>query len=110
MTIEQADKIDGMGIDSSNDELVLLISDHLSWDDEQTHIASLENKLAGYLNFLKTGQHLESVPAAKGLSVRVKLVHEHSPPRSALSIFQTVAAQLETMDIRFSHQPLTVSY
>jgi len=108
MTIEQADKVDGMGIDKRGSELVLLISDHLSWHNETDHVLSLEKKLDGYLQFISSGQYLESVPQARGLPVRIKLVHEHQPTSSAREVLQAVETQLNAMNIRFSYEELPV--
>ena len=106
MTIEEMDKVDGIGIDKHANELVLLISDHLSWENETAHITSLENKLGEYLTYIKSGQHLEMVPQAKDLPVRIKLVHEHRPTSTAQTILQAVEAQLSAMNIKFTHTPL----
>ncbi|WP_443751347.1 DUF6572 domain-containing protein [Asticcacaulis solisilvae] len=110
MTIQQPDTVDGMGVDKRMNELVLLISDHLPWEDEEAHLSALENKLGGYLNYLTSGQYLEAVPQSKGLPVRIKLVHEHRPTASAETILQAVEAQLVAMDIRFSHEALPTKY
>src|SRR5688572_26523145 len=110
MSIEQADKIDGMGVDTHNNELVLLISDHLSWEDEKAHVFSLENKLSGYIDYINSGQYLEPNPQFRGMSVRIKLVHKHSPTSSARTILQAVEVQLEAMSIRFSYEPLPSQY
>jgi hypothetical protein len=106
MTIEQADKVDGVGIDKHANEVVLLISDHLLWDDEGAHISSLEYKLGAYINYINSGQHLESIPQARGLPVRIRLVHEHPPTSSAQVVLRAIETQLETMKIRFSYGPL----
>ncbi len=110
MTILQANKVDGIGIDRRMNELVLLISDHLSWEDEAAHLSALENKLDGYLNYLKSGQYLEAAPQSKGLPVRIKLIREYHPTVSAEAILQTVEKQLMEVDVRFSHEALTAKY
>jgi hypothetical protein len=110
MTIEQADKIDGMGIDKRTNELVLLISDNLSWDDECTHIATLESKLSGYLTYISSGQYLESIPHAKNYPVRIKLIYEYKPTSSARVILGAVENQIHAMNILFSYEPLPSGY
>lgn len=110
MTIEQSDKVDGMGIDARLNEFVLLISDHLRWENEAVHIEALESKIGGYLNYINSGQHLEAVPRAKGLPIRIKFVHEHKPTPTAQSMLRSVKGQLEDINIRFSYESLPEGY
>jgi hypothetical protein len=110
MTIEQTDKIDGMGIDSKTNEFVLLISDHLPWHDLEVHVAALEQKIGAYLNYVNSGQHFFAVPQAKSLPVRIRVIHDHKPTILAISILESVQSQLETMNVRFSYECLPEGY
>lgn len=110
MTIEQADKVDGMGIDGEANELVLLIADHLAWDDEVIHMGALESKIGGYINFINSHQYLEFIPQARGLPVRIKLVYEHEPTSLAQTIIEEVGNQLDSINIRFSCESLPMGY
>ncbi len=56
MTIEDAAVIDGAGLDKSTGDVVLTISDHLSWDDQPVHFRLLEAKIGRYLDFVRSGQ------------------------------------------------------
>lgn len=106
MTIEQTDKVDGMGIDRSANELVLLISDHLLWHEEETHLSSLEKKLGAYLAFISSRQYLETLPQARDLPIRIRLLHEHVPTVSAQETLRSVEERLLRMGIRFSYGSL----
>ncbi len=110
MTIEQADKIDGIGIDKRLNELTLLVSDHLPWEDEAAHFRAMESKIDAYLNYLRSNQHLESIPQSKGLPIRINLLCEHSPTQNAQSILEGMRGQLESMNIRFSYDALPSGY
>lgn len=110
MTIEQADKIDGLGIDKEANELVLLISDHLPWNDEDAHLRALESKLGSYVEFLGSGQHLESVPNSRNMPVRIRLVHEYTPTESGKRFLRAVELQLVESGIRFSFGSLPTEY
>ncbi len=106
MTIEQLDKVDGLGIDGQRNETVLLISDHLSWQDQSVHFAVLEGKLSAYLNFIRSGQLYESLPSAKGLPVRIKLMHQHSPNAAAELALDATGKKLAALGVAFSHESL----
>ncbi|WP_372847477.1 DUF6572 domain-containing protein [Shewanella sp. Scap07] len=43
MTIEQLDKVDIIGVNDSNIELI--ISDHLEWDDKNEKLLLLQDKI-----------------------------------------------------------------
>lgn len=104
MTIEQADKVDGMGIDANKGEVVLMISDHLKWVDQSAHFSKLEDKLGSYINFIKSGQLEEAMPLAKGMETRIKLVHQFPPPGEARSILDSIAQQLSELRLSFSYE------
>ena len=44
MTIHDPDKIDAIGLEG-NSTAVLTISDHLDWDDENSHLEVLQEKI-----------------------------------------------------------------
>jgi hypothetical protein len=110
VTIEQADKVDSIGVDKQTHELVLTISDHLSWENEAAHLAALESKIGAYLDFLSTRQHLDSVSEAGELPVRINLFHKYEPSSFGLKTLQAIERQLATDHIRFSYGPLPAGY
>ena len=110
MTIEQADKVDGMGIDIEKGEVVLIISDHLEWADKTAHFSKLENKLGCYINFVQSGQLQEAMPQATGMGTRIKLVHQFAPPGEAKSILDSIAQQLSEMGVEFSYEGIPANY
>lgn len=111
MTIENPDTIDGVGIDRQTGEVVLLISDHLLWgDDDASHFSLLENKLGGYVNFVQSGQVLEALPGAEGRPIRIRLVHEHEPTDGAKTVLEAVRQQLAEIGLEFSYLGLPTGY
>jgi len=65
MSIEQADKIDFVNIEDKTGDVLLSISDHLSWDEgEGEHLLMLQAKLNTYLAFIEGGQMYSGVFAA----------------------------------------------
>ena len=93
-----------MGSDLANKEAVLLISDHLSWDEEASHTELLERKISSYIDFINSGQIYEKLPQASKFPVNIKLVCAHVLTPSAERMLITVAAQLKEIGIRFSHE------
>ncbi len=108
MTIEQTDKVDGIGIDRKKNEVVLIISDHLSWDNENIHINLLEKKIDGYLNYIKSGQYLDNFQDYYELPIRFNLIFQHNPPKSVSKILQILTNQLKSVNILFSYGPIHI--
>jgi hypothetical protein len=110
MTIEQADKVDGLGIDAEKGEVVLMISDHLEWVDQTTHFLKLDHKLGCYIDFVQSGQLCETMPQAKGMVTRIKLVHQFAPSVEAKSILDSITQQLSEMSVAFSYEGIPANY
>ena len=61
MTVEQIHTVDFVGIDLTG-RAVLTISDHLSWDDIESHHFTLQEKLNAYLRYIESGEMTEKRP------------------------------------------------
>jgi len=101
MTVEEAGKIDMMGLDKKTGVAVLGISDHLQWD-EVDHIPCLERKIGSYLDFIQSGQLFEMLPTAK-TPVRIELIYLHELTDTAERILQVGQQQLAEMGITFRY-------
>lgn len=67
MTVEETDKIDRLAFNRQNGDVLLVISDHLDWDEnEGEHLLALQGKLNTYLEFVESGQLYAKYPRATG--------------------------------------------
>jgi hypothetical protein len=105
VTIEQCDKIDGMGIDRATGAAILVISDHLPWDDR--HSSVLEAKLASYVRFIESGQIQEQLPSATQREIRLHM--QYRPTGFGLRFLEAAKASLASKGILFSYGPLPTS-
>jgi hypothetical protein len=110
MTIEQSDVIDFVGIDRHTGNVVLTISDHLSWEDVETHTVALRKKIDAYLAFVGGGQFVESYPKARGRNVEIRIICEHEPISTAAPIIESFRCELESLGINFSCMQLPKGY
>lgn len=69
MAIDNANVIDGIGIDKKRNALCLLLTDHLDWvtNDENTlseydHLMLLQNKINAYISYLESKQYEQQYP------------------------------------------------
>lgn len=99
MSITQTDTVDHIGI-SPEQEIVLTISDHLSWQ-EADHLALLETKLNSYLRFIASDQLLEVHPAAKYQSVVIQVVLQYEPPEQVVVVLNQIKEAIENQGIGF---------
>jgi hypothetical protein len=70
MTVEDIDKVDRLAFNRTNGDVLLVISDHLDWDEnEGEHLLALQGKLNTYLEFVESGQLYAKYPRAIGKKI-----------------------------------------
>jgi hypothetical protein len=75
MSIEQTDIVDFVNLDEKSGDVLLTISDHLAWDEnEGAHLELLQSKLNAYLRFIESGELVREFPHVKGRNVVIDLV------------------------------------
>jgi vacuolar-type H+-ATPase subunit E/Vma4 len=101
MTVEQTNVIDVLGIDNSSGKVVLTISDHLDWTDEEHHLLTLQEKLNKYLSFVESGELVEIYPDSNGRDVIIEIFLEHSFPETVKDFFHQVSTIIESAGFEF---------
>jgi hypothetical protein len=70
MSVDQTDKIDFLWKDDQRGCVMLTITDHFEWEeDDEVHLEMLQEKLNAYMHFVESGELLKARPAYKGLPV-----------------------------------------
>jgi CRP-like cAMP-binding protein len=88
VSIEQPNVVDGIATDPVTGEVVLLLSDHLAWDDsEPEHLMLLQEKVNTYLRFIESGELVEHYPNALGRRAVIEVVCLHTPGDQARRFF-----------------------
>ena len=64
MAVDNVSLIDAIANDKENACLVLLITDHLNWDNEFEHLKILQDKINAYVAFIESEQYDEIYPNA----------------------------------------------
>jgi len=59
MSIVDLDKVDAAGKDKKENALRLMITDHLDWEHEDTHLEILQDKINAYLQYIESKQYVE---------------------------------------------------
>lgn len=101
MSIEQAEIVDGIGVDKKTGELNLIITDHLDWNENtHNHLMLLQEKINTYLSFVESGELLETYPDSKGRNVVVKVVGKYPLGDVGTKFFAQASSMIEDTGIR----------
>ena len=85
MSIEQENVLDFVGVDKLNNEVVLAISDHLSWSEEvEEHIFKLQEKINKYIAAIESGELVQKYPESKNKKPVIKIVGKYNLPENEL--------------------------
>jgi hypothetical protein len=105
MSIEQLDKVDAIStwLDS---KVVLTISDHLDWQNEESHLLLLQDKINSYLDFIDSGQLLENYPNALNKKIAIEVVMKFYPTESSLIVLNRFKSFVENESFEFSWRHL----
>jgi len=71
MSVVESGTVDGIAVDGN--ELRLLISDHLDFNDEYNHLMCLQEKINAYLGFIESRQYAEIYPDSQVESVVIEI-------------------------------------
>jgi hypothetical protein len=96
MSIEQTDVVDFVTIEHGSGRVLLTISDHLKWDEnEGEHLLMLQEKLNAYLRFIESGEMEERVPETHGRQVAINVVAKYSLSTEASKFFDLAKNVIE---------------
>lgn len=100
MSVIETDKVDGMGKSKKNGELILLITDHLDWENEQEHLIALQNKINSYLEFIESKQYKETNPNNDFDNFVIEIHFKNSMSENCLKFLDVVANQAEQFNTK----------
>ena len=101
MSIDQIEVVDIIGVNNFSGEIVLTITDHLEWGDNE-HLLLLQDKLNTYLSFVESGEICQSYPNAKGRNVLISLVYKYPPDEEGINFLEQVTHIVEGAGMKFS--------
>jgi hypothetical protein len=110
MAIDDPNTVDGIGTETSTEEIVLVISDHLDWTDPQAHLAALQDKANAYLGFIESGDIYQNYPDARGRRIRIDLITEFPIPAEVARHFSAISEATEHYGVGFAAKMLPERY
>lgn len=103
MAVEESATIDFISVSADETDVELTIADHLDWRDPDGHIATLQEKIYRYLDFVSSGELLQRYPLAQGKRVVIRVVAKFPPSMKGDEFIQFVSGVVrdEGPDLRF---------
>jgi hypothetical protein len=100
MSVDETNKIDFTSLDKNGSHVLLTISDHLGWEEEEgEHLLLLQDKLNTYLYFIESGKLVETFSWADGLPVVISIVGKFPLSTEATRFFGLVKGKLEEIGV-----------
>jgi len=94
MSVEQTKIIDFVGFEKTTGSIVLTISDHLDWSENQqkNHIKLLQDKINTYLSYIEGGQIFRDYPDARNHRkiYVISVVGKYNPEGDGIRFFDSV--------------------
>ena len=108
MSVENSKVIDF--ISDKEDKIVLTISDHLEWDNDNEHIYLLQEKINAYLMAIESGQINKSYPLSINKKIVVSVALKYVPNEIGMSFLSKVNEVLLNAGYEFNYHILAEEY
>lgn len=79
MNIEWTEYIDSVAYEEDSRTLIMLLSDGMDWEDENTHLLLLQAKLNSYILYIDTRQFEEKYPQVEKIKLGISFFYEDVP-------------------------------
>ena len=104
VAVDNASQIDAIANDKENACLVLLITDHLNWDNEFEHLKILQDKINAYVAFIESKQYDEIYPNADFKMAMIEIHFKYDITDSCQKFLQVAQDQLGQIGIKIKAQ------
>jgi len=98
MSVSEPATLDGFAI-GNNGEAVLMLFDHLPWDNEGEHLMILQEKINSYIAYIETKQYEKQAPGQVIDRFIIDVSFLHGVTDNASAFLQHVATQIEPLNI-----------
>jgi len=107
MSIIEENKIDLIGDNLNSNSLCLGISDHLGWEDIESHVQILQKKINAYLEYIEGGQLIQDRPDAINRPIVIEVIGKHEVPNPVIEkYFNKIKKILKQAGYEFTYYKL----
>jgi hypothetical protein len=104
MSLENTYTIDAAGVENQSGLTVLTIADSWDWNDVQSHLLALQDKLNAYFQFIESGQIWESYPTARGRKIAIDIVGRFPVPPTVEEFLEKAEQAAALLDVIIRHR------
>ena len=104
MTIEHRGVVDFIGQSKKDGKLHLTISDHLDWENYDSHTTAIHNKINDYLEYIYINNLHEESAGSGRRNIRIQLIMKHEPTERARELLDGIGARLGDLGFEFHHR------
>lgn len=99
MSVTDNKSIDSIALNNEQEAIILLITDHLDWEEEYKHLIVLQDKINAYINYWESLQYRELYPVEdiKYCIIEIHFKYELTP--NAERFLQIVEEQVMETNI-----------
>lgn len=99
MSVVDNRTVDGIALTENKTEIILLITDHLDWEDEYEHLTLLQEKINAYVSFIEEKQYVKIYPCESIAYSLIEIHFLHNLTYNAEKFIHTVNNQLKEFGI-----------
>lgn len=100
MSITDKEQIDGIAYDSDEEALILLLTDHLGWENEYEHLIMLQDKINNYISYCETKQYLQIFKCERIIKAVLDIRFLNEPTKNAIDFLQLVQNNVGQLGIK----------
>jgi len=108
MPVDDLTVIDFVAINATAGDAVLVIGDHLEWDEKNEHLFILQSKINAYLKGIENGSLYEGYPDAKNRNIVIEVKAKYEPNEVGLVFLEKTEKDLKAAGYGFSFSVLRV--
>lgn len=104
MSLDVANEVDAVGLETETDVVVLSIVDSWNWEDEQAHLRALQDKFNAYFAFVESGEIYGAYPNAATKTLRIDVICRYQPPAAAIAFLEKASAVASQLGLTIRHR------
>lgn len=100
MSVLENNKIDGIATSDDGKNLIIMLSDHLDFENETNHLLILQNKINAYLSFIQSEQYSEIYPDNNFENIVIEIYFKHKVTDNCIKFIEVVNSQIEVLNTK----------
>jgi len=108
MPVDDLTVVDFVAINATTGDAILIISDHLEWDEKNEHLFVLQSKINAYLEAIENGSLYEGYPDAKNRNIVIEVKAKYQPNETGRIFLERTERDLKVAEYGFSFSVLRI--